>query len=283
MSIDTVIRNARIIDGTGAPERTGDVAIRDGRIVALSANDADADADADAISAEHVHVIDASGRVVAPGFVDIHSHGDLVLAWPSKKRLPLLEGRIAQGITTEVIGNCGLGASPLFGHGSELLPQINGWMTPAPFDWSWRDLDGYFTHLETLGLPVNVGSLVPHGALRLGAAHLAPGKTDDDTRHKMTAALDGALEQGAFGLSAGLIYPPGMYTSTDELTLLARRLAPHDRTFTCHVRGSSETLVDAVRELIAIGRDASVHVHHSHVEAVGKAHWPKLESFLRME
>ncbi len=162
MSVDTVIRNARIIDGTGAPERTGDVAIEDGRIVALSAKPF--------IDAQRV--IEASGRVVAPGFVDIHSHGDLVLAWPSAKRLPLLLGRIAQGITTEVIGNCGLGASPLFGHGRELLPQINSWMTPAPFDWSWRDLDGYFTHLETLGLPVNVGSLVPHGALRLGAAHL---------------------------------------------------------------------------------------------------------------
>ena len=293
MSVDTVIRNARIIDGTGAPERTGDVAIEDGRIVALSATpliDAalsakpfiDVALDAKPfIDAQHV--IEASGRVVAPGFVDIHSHGDLVLAWPSEKRLPLLLGRIAQGITTEVIGNCGLGASPLFGHGGELLPQINSWMTPAPFDWTWRDLDSYFTHLETLGLPVNVASLVPHGALRLGAARLAPGETDDDTRREMTAALDGALEQGAFGLSAGLIYPPGMYTSTDELTLLARRLASRDRTFTCHLRGSSETLLDAVRELIAIGRDASVHVHHSHAEAVGKAHWPKLESLLRME
>jgi len=172
----TVIRNARIIDGTGAPERTGDVGIEDGRIVALSPNDAHA------ISAEHVHAIDAGGRVRAPGFMDIHSHGDLVLAWPSEKRLALIEGRIAQGITTAVIGNCGLGASPHFGHGSELLPQINSWMTPAPFDWSWRDLDGYFTHVETLGLPINVASLVPHGALRLGAAHLAPGETDDATR-----------------------------------------------------------------------------------------------------
>ena len=132
-----------------------------------------------------------------------------MLAWPSKKRLPLLLGRVAQGITTEVIGNCGLGASPLFGHGSELLPQINGWMTPAPFDWSWRGLDSYFTHLETLGLPVNVGSLVPHGALRLGAAHLAPGETDDDTRHKMIAALDGALEQGAFWLVGRTHLPAG--------------------------------------------------------------------------
>ncbi|GMR22640.1 MAG: amidohydrolase family protein [Acidobacteriota bacterium] len=275
MNVDTLIQNGRVIDGTGAPERRGDVAIRDGRIVAIDARGHE--------QVEAVIVIDASGKVVAPGFVDIHSHGDLVLAWPSDDRLPLIEGRIAQGITTEVIGNCGLGASPLFGHGGELLPQINGWMTPASFDWSWRDVAGYFDHLEELGLPLNVGTLVPHGALRLGAAHLAPGDTDETARRQMYVELDRALEQGAFGLSAGLIYPPGMYTSTDELITLARRLVAHDAVFTSHVRGSSETLLDSVDELIHIGREANVHVHHSHAEAVGRAHWSKLDRFLDME
>lgn len=272
MSVDTLILNGRVIDGTGAPERRGDVAIHNGRIVAI-----------DAQKIEAKVVFDASGKVVAPGFVDIHSHGDLVLAWPSDDRLSLIAGRIAQGITTEIIGNCGLGASPLFGHGAELLPQINGWMTPAPFDWSWRDVAGYLDHLEALGLPLNVGTLVPHGALRLGAAHLAPGDTNVAARRQMTKELDRALEQGAFGLSAGLIYPPGMYTSTDELTTLARRLVAHDAVFTFHVRGSSETLLDAVDELIHIGREANVHVHHSHAEAVGRAHWSKLDRFLDME
>ncbi len=262
-----------MIDGTGAPERHADVAILDGRVVSID--------EPERVDAHTV--IDASGKVVAPGFVDIHSHGDVVLAWPSDDRLSLIEGRIGQGITTEILGNCGLGASPLFGHGAELLPQINGWMTPASFDWSWRDLAGYFDHLEALGLPLNVGTLVPHGALRLGAAHLAPGETDDTARRQMTAELDRALEQGGFGLSAGLIYPPGMYTSTNELIALARRLVAHDAVFTSHVRGSSETLLDSVGELIDIGRKANVHVHHSHVEAVGRAHWPKLERFLDME
>ena len=128
-----------------------------------------------------------------------------------------------------------------------------------------------------------MGTLVPHGALRLGAAHLAPGETDDTARRQMTAELDRALEQGGFGLSAGLIYPPGMYTSTNELIALARRLVAHDAVFTSHVRGSSETLLDSVGELIDIGRKANVHVHHSHVEAAGRAHWPQLERFLEME
>jgi N-acyl-D-amino-acid deacylase len=274
MRADIVIQHGRVVDGTGAPERRADVAILGDRIADVGELGGRVDAD---------HVIDASGKVVAPGFVDIHSHGDIVLAWPSDDRLSLIEGRIAQGITTEIIGNCGLGASPRFGHGAELLPQINGWMSPAAFDWHWRDLAGYFDHLEELGLPMNVGSLVAHGALRLGAAHLSPGETDESTRRQMITELDRALEQGAFGLSAGLIYPPGMYTSTDELIALARRLRPRDGVFTSHVRGSSETLLDSVDELIAIGRDADVHVHHSHAEAVGRAHWSKLARFLTME
>ena len=154
LNVDTLIRNGRVIDGTGAAERRADVAIHDGRIVGVDERERLEIDGADT-------VIDASGKVVAPGFVDIHSHGDLVLAWPSDDRLSLIEGRIAQGITTEIIGNCGLGASPLFGHGDELLPQINGWMTPASFAWNWRDVDGYFEHLEALGLPLNVGTLVP--------------------------------------------------------------------------------------------------------------------------
>ena len=274
MKVDFIIRNGRILDGTGAPERRGDIAVAAGRIHAVSDRLERLEADEE---------IDAAGLVVAPGFIDIHSHGDLVLAWPSEDRLSLLEGRLAQGITTEVVGNCGLGASPLFGYGKELLPHINGWMSPATFDWHWSDLNSYFSHLESVGIPANVGTLVPHGPLRLGAAHLASGETDEAARRQMTDALDAALDDGALGLSAGLIYPPGMYTSTSELTVLARRLSRRGGVFTAHVRGSSETLLDAVGELIQIGRDAEVPIHHSHTEAVGRAHWSKLSRVLELE
>jgi N-acyl-D-amino-acid deacylase len=271
---DVAIVGARIVDGTGASERKGDVLVRGERIVAIGDLPPAVEAD---------EVLDAPGKIVAPGFIDIHSHGDLVLAWPSPSRLPLVEGRLAQGITTEIVGNCGLGAAPLFGHGTSLLPQINGWMTPGAFPWAWADVDAYLSHLESIGLPVNVGTLVAHGTLRLGAHGLSAGETDPETRRSMERALDRALEQGAFGLSAGLIYPPGMYASTDELLCLARRLKRRDRVFTCHVRGSSETLLDAVAELIQIGRDAEVQVHHSHTEAVGKSHFAKLGRALEME
>jgi N-acyl-D-amino-acid deacylase len=271
---DLLIENGRLVDGTGAPERTADVAVRGDTIVAIGDLGGSVDAD---------EVIDAAGNVVAPGFIDIHSHGDLILAWPSNERLRLVEGRLSQGITTEVVGNCGLGAAPLTGAGAELLPRLNGWMTPSSFEWSWTGVDSYLSHLESIGLPVNVGTLVPHGPLRLGAHELAPGETSDGARRVMCDALDAALDEGAFGLSAGLIYPPGMYTSTAELSLLAERASRRSSVFTCHVRGSSETLLPAVEELIQIGRETGVHVHHSHAEAVGRSHWNKLDRFLEME
>jgi N-acyl-D-amino-acid deacylase len=274
MSADLVVRNARVLDGTGAPERDLDVAIRDGRIASLGKN------------LEADEVLDATGKVVAPGFIDLHSHGDLVLAWPSEKRLSLLEGRIAQGITTEIVGNCGLGAAPLYGGAPDVLPVLNGWMSPAPFAWTWTGVKSYLAHLERLGLPVNVGMLAPHGPLRIGAGilqGLGPGETSGAARRLMEEALKAALDEGAFGLSAGLIYPPGMFTSTDELTHLARRVAESGGLVACHVRGSSETLLDAVSELLRIGGETGARVHHSHAEAVGRRHWHKLPRFLEME
>jgi N-acyl-D-aspartate/D-glutamate deacylase len=270
VSADLVLRNGRIVDGTGAPERQGD-AIRGGRIAGVG----------EALDGDEV--IDAAGKTIAPGFIDLHSHGDLVLAWPSEDRLSLLEGRLAQGITTEIVGNCDLGAAPLEGGASEILTQINGWMSPAAFDWSWKSTPDYLSHLERVGLPVNVGTLVPHGPLRLAVRGLSAGETSASERRLMAEALDAALAEGAFGLSAGLIYPPGMYTSTDELSFLARRVERTGGFFACHVRGSSETLLDAVSEILRIGSETGVRVHHSHAEAVGRSHWPKLTRFLEME
>ncbi len=262
--LDVRIRDALVVDGTGAPARRGDLGIRNGRFVPARG--------------EALREWDADGLVAAPGFVDVHSHGDLVLA---SGPTPLLAGRLAQGITTEVVGNCGLGAAPLFGEARDLAPAVHAWMTPAGTEWRWRSLADWFARVETRGTPMNVAALVPHGLLRLGAMGLRPGEPDAGERAAMAGALEQALEEGALGLSCGLIYPPGMFSATDELIDLARRLG--DRVFTAHVRGSSETLLPAVEELIRIGRAADVRVHHSHAEAVGRDHWRNLAAFLERE
>ena len=267
--LDWRIEHALIVDGTGAPGRFGHLGIRAGRFAPPEAP-------------AHRR-LNASGLVAAPGFVDLHSHGDLVLASEGSGRSRMIAGRLAQGITTEVIGNCGLGAAPLHGEAAALAPPVHAWMTPAGVRWRWESLADYFAALETLGLPLNVAALVPHGLLRLGAMGLRPGAPDAGEKAAMGAALERALEEGAFGLSCGLIYPPGMFSPTEELLGLARDLAATDGLFTAHVRGSSETLLPAVDELIAIGRGAGVRVHHSHAEAVGRAHWPQLDRFLAAE
>ena len=152
-SLDYRIRNALVVDGTGAPASHGDLGIRDGRFVPPEG--------------EALRELDADGLVAAPGFVDIHSHGDLVLASSRPDRETLIAGRLAQGITTEVIGNCGLGAAPLFGEAPDLAPAVHAWMTPEGASWRWASLADYFAALETRGLPLNVAALVPHGLLRL--------------------------------------------------------------------------------------------------------------------
>ena len=268
-TLDYRIRNALVVDGTGAPAYRADLGIRDGRFVAPEG--------------EAIREVDADGLVAAPGFVDIHSHGDLVLASGRPDRESLIAGRLAQGITTEVIGNCGLGAAPLFGEARDLAPAVHAWMTPEGTSWRWSSLADYFGALETRGLPLNVAALVPHGLLRLGAMGLRPGAPDAGERAAMAQALERSLEEGAYGLSCGLIYPPGMFSATEELLGLARALRASDAVFTAHVRGSSETLLPAVEELIEVGRDAEIRVHHSHAEAVGRDHWGKLGAFLEME
>ena len=268
-TLDYRIRNALVVDGTGAPAYRADLGIRDGRFVAPEG--------------EAIREVDADGLVAAPGFVDIHSHGDLVLASGRPDRESLIAGRLAQGITTEVIGNCGLGAAPLFGEARDLAPAVHAWMTPEGTSWRWSSLADYFGALETRGLPLNVAALVPHGLLRLGAMGLRPGAPDAGEHAAMAQALERSLEEGAYGLSCGLIYPPGMFSATEELLGLARALRASDAVFTAHVRGSSETLLPAVEELIEVGRDAEIRVHHSHAEAVGRDHWRKLGAFLEME
>jgi N-acyl-D-aspartate/D-glutamate deacylase len=269
-----LIRDGLLVDGTGGPAFAADLAIDGGRIHAIGSLK----------ELTALEVISARGLVVAPGFIDLHSHGDLIWAWPDgRRRRALVEGRLAQGITTEILGNCGLGAAPLLGLAAPLLQELNGWMSPASYDWSWGGFGGFLEHIERLGLPLNVGSLVPHGALRAGVMGLRAGEPDGEAMARMQRELRGALEAGAFGLSAGLIYPPGMYAPTKELIELARQLEGGKGFFACHVRGSSETLLPAVEELLRIGWDAGVPVHHSHAEAVGRAHWGKIERLLELE
>ena len=269
-----LIAGGMVADGTGAAARRADVLIAGDRIEAVLPPGA-APPPADT-------VVDATGQVVSPGFIDIHSHGDLIFTLPPERQRDLMRGRLGQGITTEIIGNCGLGVFPSTPQSEPLLAAIVGWMTPpGAGPWSWRSLAGYLAFIERQGVCANVGALQPHGPLRITAAGMRRALPDQEALHSMQRDLRAALEAGAFGLSTGLIYPPGIYTTTDEIADLAQMLRAGGGAFLAsHIRGSSETLLDAASELIEIGRRAGVRVQHSHNEAVGPGHWHKLEAVL---
>lgn len=266
-----------LVDGSGAPALPADVGVDSGRITAVAPPGT-------LPAARFPDEVRARGRVVAPGFIDLHSHGDLVHALEDRRlRRKLVAGRVAQGITTEVVGNCGLGPAPLSRRHEAELRGVLGWMTPREGAWPWEGIGAYLEHLEGLGHPVNLATLAAHGAVRVAEAGLARELPDSASTGRMARAVERALDEGAFGLSVGLIYPPGSFTPTEELIPLAEVLGGRRAILAAHVRGSSETLIPAVREILEIGRRTGARIHHSHSEAVGPDHWRKIPAVLRME
>lgn len=273
MTFDLLIRNARVIDGTGQPAFRADIAINGKRIAAVGE-----------INGEARRTINAKNLTVTPGFIDPHSHADLILPLDPKRQAELMRCKISQGITTTIIGNCGLGCAPVGNSEAEaILRAVNSWMTPEPVGWSWRTIGEYLRRLKDNGLALNIATLAPHGPIRISAMGLAKGKPSRSQMKVMRGMVEQAMKDGAFGLSTGLIYPPGMYSETEELIELAKVVAANGGIYTSHIRGSSETLIPAVKELLDVARLANVRVHHSHNEAVGRDHWPKIDRVLKME
>jgi N-acyl-D-amino-acid deacylase len=273
MNFDLVIRNAQVIDGTGQTAFQADIAINNNRVAAIGNFDG-----------ETKRTINARGLTIIPGIIDPHSHADLILPLDPAKQADLMRCKLAQGITTTIIGNCGLGCAPVANDETEaILRAINSWMTPSRVEWKWRTIGEYLDQLESNGLALNIATLAPHGPIRISAMGLTKGSPSKSQMKKMRAMLEQAMVDGALGLSTGLIYPPGMYADTNELKALAQVVADYDRIYTSHIRGSSEMLIPAVKELLEVGREAAVRIHHSHNEAVGHEHWSKIDRVLTME
>ena len=271
--IDLLIVGGTVVDGTGGVPRRIDVAVDRGRIVALGPLS----------EMKARRTIDASGQVVAPGFIDMHGHADLIVLAEPRTQARLLEAKIRQGVTTIVVGNCGLGAAPTDAASAQIVGSINGWMTPDGVATTAMTVGDYLDRLEDGGVTLNVATLVPHGPVRISVMGLRPGAPTDAQLEAMTRTIDEGLRAGAYGLSSGLIYPPGMYSATDELASLAGVVARHGGLVTSHVRGSSETLLPATRELVEIARRSGARTHHSHMEAVGEPFWSQIPEMLAIE
>lgn len=247
---DLVIANGRIVDGCGNPWYYGDVAVRGDRIAAIGA--------AGALRGRAV--VDAGGRYVAPGFVDPHTHSDISIL-----QHPRADSVVRQGVTTHVTGNCGMSPAPLSAaHRDEALHNWAHYWDISGVAWDWTSFRQYLKALELAGGAINIAPLVGHGALRLAVMGLAQRLATEKELARMERLLDAALRAGAHGLSTGLVYPPGCYAGTDELVRLCRVVGRYQAMYTTHIRGERETILEAVTEALAIGRECGVAVEVSH-------------------
>ena len=257
--VDLAIRDVVLLDGSGGAGVEGDLEVDGGRIASVGGTAGAART-----------TIDGGGRVLAPGFVDTHTHDDGAFL-----RHPGLEFKLAQGCTSLVIGNCGFSGVPgVPGHAPD------GFLfgrTPL----EWADLDGYRQVVEERRPACNAMSLVGHNTMRtvaMGTERRAP---SDAELQRMRAWVRLAMEQGACGLSTGLIYVPGRYSTTEEIVALAEEVAPYRGVYATHMRNEGVRLLEAVDEALQIGRDAGVPVHISHHKAAGRANWGKVVDSLR--
>ncbi|MHA1208668.1 MAG: N-acyl-D-amino-acid deacylase family protein [Candidatus Freyarchaeota archaeon] len=230
--MDIVIKNGRIIDGTGNPWFKGEVGIEGDKIVEISRS----------VSSEAERIIDAKGKFVAPGFIDAHTHSDAAILM---NRSAL--NYISQGVTTNVIGNCGISAGPL--------------------------------NKETA---INVVPLVGHNTIRIAVMGIEERDPSEDELREMKRLTEQSMREGAFGLSAGLIYIPGIFAKTEELVELCSVVSDYGGIFSIHVRGEGDTGVEAIKEAIEIARKTRVPLEISHLKAEGKRNWGKIRERLEL-
>lgn len=257
---------ATLIDGTGLPPRSGDLCIEDDRIVEVGAS-----------SLPPSQVIDARGLVIAPGFMDMHSHGDFSLP-----RDPEAKAKILQGVTTEVIGNCGLGTYPSNERVDEMYGRIAPIVFGEPSANCARSLTEYRHRLEANGISVNAVPLVAHSNIRgvvMGMREADPTGPEIAAMRDLTEA---AMSEGAYGLSTGLVYAPGAFAKTEEIVRLCEVVAAHGGIYATHMRNEGSRLVESVAEAIEIGERAGVSVQISHHKAAGQFNWGKVKTTLRM-
>jgi N-acyl-D-amino-acid deacylase len=248
--LDLLIDGVTVVDGTGRPGFLGSVGVLADRVAWVGT---------DGVAAPDAHQrVDASGLVLAPGFIDVHNHSDL-----SPLVEPAMPSTVRQGVTTVVVGNCGSSPWPPAG-AAECAALAGG--HPAQMDLSWRTFDGYLGRIDEAHPAVNVATLVGHGALRMEAMGLSPREPTRAEIASMRTMAAEAMQAGAFGMSTGLIYVPGIFSRTDEIVAIAEEVTRAGGRYASHIRGEGEDLFRAVDEAIEIGRRAGLPAHVSHLK-----------------
>ena len=267
---DLIIRNGKVIDGTGNPHFNADIGIRGGEIDAISRGGQMVEAD---------RVLDVSGMIVSPGFIDTHSHDEAYILID-----PQCSQKVLQGVTTDVIGNCGWSLAPLSDAHSNEFKAASALMGGANLDddfWSLRTFHQYLERLDDGKPGINVVPLVGHGTIRIaviGYENRAPSESEMAEMKNMTAE---AMQAGAFGLSTGLIYVPANYAKTDEVIELAKVVAKQGGIYATHMRSEGDHEMEAIRETLEIARQANIPAHIAHHKIAGRKNWGNSELTLR--
>jgi N-acyl-D-aspartate/D-glutamate deacylase len=262
------LRGGRIVDGTGVPGVVGNVSIDGDRIVAVGGSE------------ELGEVVDVDGLVVAPGFVDIHSHIDLIAPLPEGSAL--LEANVLQGITTAAAGNCGISPAPLgqrFRRGAVERMLLVGLVT-SQMGWNWRSVREFLDELERRGLPLNLCLFIGHSTLRASVLGELSRPATAGEMAEMRHLLDEGLQDGAIGLSIGLEYFPGRYAGPSEIVDLASVTRRRDGLVAVHTRGLSSLFTGAMNEAIDFARSSGCRLQLSHVNPMGRSNWDGLGALL---
>lgn len=265
--LDILIMNANIIDGTGAPQYKGSIGIKDNKIY-LNPGDVEAE-----------NEIDAEGLTVTPGFIDAHSHGDLILGSHDASLF-----KTTQGITTEMVGQCGLSIAPISKENiQDVKNMLSMGTTFFPDDMeNWDSYGRFLKYATQQELTTNVKMYIGHSTLRISVMGMDNRPSTKKELDTMKGLLREAMESGAAGFSTGLIYTPSVYATEEEIIELAKVIAPFDGIYASHMRNESDKIVDAVKETINVGQRAGVRVDISHHKMLGRPNWGKQSETLKL-
>lgn len=266
--LDILIKNTKIVDGTGKSIYQSDVGIKDGKIKLIKTN----------IETEAETTIDCKNKLVlSPGFIDTHSHGDIGIFVD-----PFQKTKLFQGVTTDICGNCGITVAPVNKETFELLKSyLSGCIMPREWE-GFNEFSKYLNAVQKLDLGINIGYFVGHGTIRIAVMGMDNRPPSKDELEHMKDFTREAMESGAFGLSSGLIYPPGVFAEKKELIQLCKVVKEYNGVYATHMRNESYNLIEGVKEAIDIGRKSGVKVLISHHKAVGKENFGKSIETLKL-
>jgi N-acyl-D-amino-acid deacylase len=257
-----IIKNGFLVDGSGVPGSVRDIGVKEDLIAAVGVID----------TLEAQEVVDATGHMICPGFIDIHSHSDFnLLAEPPGR------SKIMQGVTTEVCGNCGVSGAPLMGKAKEHRQKS---LSGLGVEISWSTMGEYSTALKHKKLFSNIMPLVGHGNLRGIVIGYENRRGSEADIRNMSALFRECMEAGAWGLSSGLFYPPGVYAHNQEIIALAKIAADYDAIYASHIRNEENTVVEAIIEALEVAYCTGIPVQISHLKTMGEKNWEKLPLIL---